>query len=720
MKLIIAEKPELGRAIANVVVENQHSSNGYISGDNDYIVVSAMGHLLKLQEPEEIDEKYKDKKVLPVDGTKAKLVPDMIKDEKNNNSYKAERLKLIGELMEEADVVINAGDPDDEGQLLIDEIIEYFGYKGDVKRVLINDNSPEKIKESFENLEDNEKYKSIGIAAGARRLADYCFGINESRLAYTKLGRFLSVGRVMTPTLALVVNRDKEIESHKKQEYLEFIADFENEENKFSLKFFPNDEFKEKLEYIDEKYIDISSREQLEEIKSKINNKYLDFSVVSKQKLEYPPLPYNLNELQADMNSKYNYSLKKTLDITQQLRDQFRLITYNRSDCQYLNTLHYDEAPDVLGIALNNINENLNLDFKLKSKCFNDENVTAHHAIIPQKTKIDLSELNQDQKNVYTAIVERYAMQFLKPVVKEEYKLNGKIAEGEFKGTFYKTIDYGYQNELYDKNIKKNDLSQTFNLDGISELTMKNSEANIVVKESKPKSRYTQASLIKDMSSISKYVKDPEIKSILLRKDEDKKGEKGGIGTPATRAAIVDKLFTKGYLREEKNKIISTELGRNFINLLPETITSPDLTAKWFLLQEEIKDGNGKIGDIADSVLNDFANRMDTAYKGVDKEVFSQARENYGKCPLCGKEVYKGKYGFYCSGYKEGCQFKLGNEAKYFNNKVTITDARAKKLINGESISVSVVGKSGSKYNEKLKLTFNKVGDKVYSNLSKK
>lgn len=716
--LIIAEKPELGRAIAEAILHSKNEQQGVIENDQ-YIVTWAFGHLLSLVEPEYYDEKYKDRfnqSTLPIYFENWKRIPSPdLKDYQGkvlqDNSYKRNRLSLIGKYLKECSTVIHCGDPDEEGQLLIDEILDYYNYQGKVYRVLINDNLPENIQKEFRNMKDNSSFRKLGDSAYARQMADKSFGINQSRWATINLKKYVYIGRVMTPTLALVVERDLAIENHKKQTYFESTFQMKIDSQKVDFLFEPKDTF-----YSDEKILDKG-------ILDKLNKKYLNHLFESirfdtNEKLKNPPLPYNATLLQAEMNSKYGYSLKKTLDITQTLRDKYKAITYNRSDCQYLRMEHFDMAKDLLLTIFENLQTSYPVDYKIKSKCFNDSKVSAHHGIIPQNHKVDLNAMTQDERNVYKAIAERYIMQFLPSLRRNECHSQIEIDEGTLKYTSSYITDEGYTKYFKSKQENNNETLKPFFNYGVYQGIVKDCIIN--EKETKPLRKYTQSLLIKDMCGISKYVKDPVIKKALKDKDQGKEGENGSIGTVATRAAIIDGLLTKGYLEEQNKNIVSTNLGRTFINMLPKNLITPDNTALWWMKQEQIKIGELDVNAVQKSVVDEFMANKDTMYIG--KAELKEQRQSYGNCPNCGKPIYryktkKNEIIYCCSNSKENCGLCIPEKMKRFNDVIIISESKLKKLLSGKEIKSELTSKAGKKYMAKLKLEIKPYNGKMYPNL---
>lgn len=510
--LIIAEKPELGRAIAAAIDGNGREVRGVIRKQN-VIITWAYGHLLRLCEPDEYDARYKKwkKEDLPICFENWKLVPD---------GNKKDRVEQIMALMQECDQIIHAGDPDDEGQFLIDEILDYAQNEKPVKRVYINDNTPANIKKAFHALIDNdEKLRAVGRSAYARAVADYVVGINYSRLFSLLLRRKgMSVGRVQSPTLGLIVMRDEAIDNHVKQKYYELQSDGHIQEPDTTITF----QLKPKSELLDDgKHIlhrnimeDIE-REILSkpEQKVKIDEKFMDVK---------PPLPFNLAKLQAHMNARYGFDLSKTDQITQTLRDRYQAITYNRSDSQYLKEEHFQEADKVLPHVMNKLNETYPVDYKLHSECFNDKYVTAHHAIIPTLSDFNIAQLLPDERRVYEEICRYYIMQFLPPIRKRQLSAVIKTEYGDLRATSTYVLDEGYKKYFTpekEESAEDEENDSRFDLPkGTYPINLISSE--IQEKETNPPKRYTQASLIRDMTSIAKYVQDKEIKDILKKKDK--------------------------------------------------------------------------------------------------------------------------------------------------------------------------------------------------------
>lgn len=682
-KLVIAEKPMLARDIARAITGKNVSETAHlpISG-NGYTVCACAGHLLELVEPDSIDPKWGKPwslDVLPIE------VHDWPKEPTED---KKSLVDEIAGLLESCDSVIAAGDPDDEGQLIVDELLDYLGYTGKVERVYVNDNIEKNIVKAFDSLVPNDTCRGAGNAAYARQMADMCFGVNETRLATKRLGGLFTVGRVQTPTLGLVVMRDKAIEHHVTRKFYELLAQGASDAGTLIFKFKPGKEL-----LAGEKHL--FTRDALDTLKGKLDGCVLPFETTVSKKQENPPLPYNLTVLLSDMSKRFGFTAAKTQQITQDLRDKYKAITYNRSDSQYLKEEHREQAPAVLAQAMKNLGVSWPLDFSLRSKAFNDKNVTAHHGIIPQEAEAPVSKMTADEAKVYTAICERYAMQFLPPAAYDVSESTADVDGGTLALTVKRLSDAGFKTVF--GNVSDNDEQEDSDAENpwvpAGSHTLSGISCSITEKETTPPKPYTEGTLIADMASIAKYVKDPEVREILKRKDDGKKGEHGGIGTTATRSSIIENLKNRGYLEEKKGKVHATDKAKAFYALLPPEIRGADVTARWWLIQQDIADGKADVNALQDSVIEVFDSHRETAYAGAS--IAGAGKAVVGKCPRCGKDVIKTGSIYACSSIKNekqedgtwkevaGCGFKLfGFCTKKF------TEKQAASLLSGKAVSL--------------------------------
>ena len=706
MKLIIAEKKELAEAIvAAIPGDKKYNGNSIIVGD--YITCWIYGHVLAYKEPEEIDPSLKK-------WTLESLPIYFSKWDKKPLPQKIELFNTVKELIHSNQVteIIHAGDGDSEGQYLVDEVLEYCSNKKPVKRLIINDNTLGGVKKAFSKIDDNSNYIPLGKSAEARAIADMIVGFSLSRYYSIINNAKLSVGRVQTPTMALVVNRDNEIKNHIKEKYYNLQLKTNVNNLDIDLKYYAKERVTDKSIY--------------EELINKIGDKVSKLTVTKKENYKATPLPYNLSDLESDAATLFKYSAKKTMDITQSLRDKYKAITYNRSDCRYLSEEHFKEAPNLIPIVAQKLNFVANFNFTEKSNCFNDKYVTAHHGIIPTESG-NFEEFSEDEKNIYKLIAERYFIQFLEKIKVEKTEAKTEIEENIFKKSSTKILEPGYTKyfKVLDNEDEKEEEIEEKIENSLSEIPageyqIEVSQTNFFIeeKETVAKKPYTEATLIRDLNNIAKYVIDPEIRELLKSKDKDKKDVNGSIGTTATIPGILEGLIEKGFLTRKEEKIVSTELAKEYLKILPESLKTPDVTALWWSIQEKIARGEAKVEDLTLSVLEDVKTIINSEHKTISSEFSRQKQEKeiIGVCPKCGSPIYEGEKNFYCSGYKTGCDFKLWKKIKVFNQKeVTITNQDAKTLLNKGTILITgLTNKAGKKYKANFKLEIN---DK-YVNLS--
>ncbi len=688
--LFIAEKPELGRAIADAISSNQSKQDGYIKVE-DSIVTWCFGHLLRLKNPDEYDSNLKkwsfDTLPLPIKSMQLKPIEG-----------KTKQINTVKDLIKQASVIVNAGDPDEEGQLLVDELLLYLKqdpYSSNVKRILINDNTSKAVQKSLANLKPNSEFKGLNDSAYCRSVADYKYGLNLTR-AYTLKAKennnssVLSVGRVQTPILNLVYTREKEVKSHVKEVFYNLKTD-----NNFIFNI-PKERQEDKL------CKDVSYIEEIKQQASS-NNDFKITSIEIKKEEVAPLLPYNLLELQADANRRYKLKPDTVKDITQSLREKHKAITYNRSDCQYLTDEHYEQKDEVINSIKSNLDifSSLEVDTGLKSKAFNNKNVSAHHGIIPTVNNVDTSKLTRDELNIYTLIAKRYLIQFLPNRVNEKTKYtainNTKL---EFNATTSKTLSLGWQ-EFYfgkeaidkDESKTKEENSQTYSYKQGEPANF--SAFNIAKGETKPKTLYTFATLLKQLTNVTPYVKDAKIKALFKEKDKDKKGESGGIGTPATRDAIIKNLFDRNFLQEQKGKIVTTSLGKEFLECLPESAKSVDLTALWAEKQSDIKANKLTTDEFIKEIDLVVESEVETI-KNTNLNIKSNQELGKHKCKTCNVQnvVKTGKYGKFETCPKCRTIYKDENKTKAEVSNHSCPSCKEGKLIRRPSKKKNKQGKT--------------------------
>ena len=722
MKLIIAEKPQLGQAIADALPGHGEKKDGVIQ-KGDYTIIWAYGHLLTLKEPEDYDEKYKDWSIddLPIYFENWGMKIGDSSDKKPGQQSKSARVKQIGSLLKQAECVIHAGDIDEEGQLLIDELLRWFSYSGPVWRLDTSNTAEAALQKALKKLKNNKECEADGWSAFGRELSDAVFGFNLTRYFTVKNnGVFLPIGRVQTPTLGLVVQRDSLIESHKKVLYYELFADLSVKGKSIKTRFVPDPE---NPSLTDGKFL---NRVYLDKKALQINRKsYPEVSVKKEFFKQYPPLPFNLTKLTSYCSKKWGYNPDDVMKITQSLRENHKAITYNRSDCQYLSSEHFKEAPETLKVVSANLGVSASgFDTMLKSRCFNDANITAHFAIIPTAEKVDIKKMTDRERNVYLAICNYYLVQFLPPATKERTVLTVDLDNGEMlKATSVSVRQPGFLSFLSDAGSEEEvgeDTDENNELSKIPDGSYSGSVTGTEVKEkeTKPPARYTQASLAEDMTRIAKYVDDPEIKKLLLEKDKDKKGENGSIGTSATRPFIITQLIARGYLTEKKEGkrtvLISTPKGRDFYAALPNEIKKADMTAKWWTIQEDIKTGTATPQQMAKDVLATVSSVISSGVGSLNNATayaYGGTGVVLGTCPVCGGSVIETERAYSCSNKDCTCVFFKDNKLlKSVGKKMTasivksliskgrapLTDCKSAKT--GNTFSCDLVVTYGEKY----------------------
>lgn len=656
--LFIAEKPQLAQAIAEAYTDKPKRGKGFIDVGNNIKITWCFGHMLSLKSPEDHDPKINA-------WSKNSLPFSMLKNyEYKISEGKEEQLNIILDLMKKYDTIVHAGDPDDEGQRIVDSILEFSKAKNKtVKRVLINDFNTQVVKKELGRMQENDKFFNLSQRALSRVVADQIFGFNLT-VAYTvKNGMLLNVGRVATPILALIVNREKAHKNHAESYYYNLFAKISNG---IELEYQAPKEMKNEDGNIDDKSqleaiaLEVKGRAQVEEYRDEITKKQ-------------PPLLYNLLKLQADCSKLYGYTPIETQDITQTLREKYRLITYNRTDSQYLNDEHHEEAPEVIEAIINNLTDykKLELDSSQKTRVFNTKKVTNHHAIIPTIAKPQMSLLTEKEKTVYELIAKRYLAQFMAYREVQTQQLTIDVNGHKFKITSSNTIKRGWLDLVADESEKEKPRFPEFQKGDYVDI-----EGNEIKKsKTKPPRLYTEDSLLEDLTRVARYVSDPELKTVLIDRDKGKEGEQGGIGTPATRAGIIENLKTNEFIELKGKNLIATEKGHRFYEILPQNLKSPDLTAKWEIHLEQIENGEKTYDEFIEELNNVVT--QDINYIFEKTEFFGEVTP----CLNCGqatKRFEKNKQvRYYCSDCKVG--FKKDESGKLYKLEAELTKYKCKK-----------------------------------------
>lgn len=652
--LVIAEKPSVARDIAKVL-KCTKKGDGYLYNDT-YIISWAIGHLVTLYEPEQYDEKLKkwDMATLPI-------IPNVIKIKPIKNTYA--QFKILDSLikMDSVEELICATDSGREGELIFRYIYDYTKCKKPFKRLWISSMTDDAIKDGFKNLKDGKQYDNLYYSAKCRSEADWLVGINASRAFTIKFNTLLSIGRVQTPTLAILVEKQKEIDNFKVEQYFEIEAIFKTLDDTNQIY---------KGIFIDEKnQTKILNKNKADNILNEIKNeKAIVENIENEVKKQPPPLLYDLTELQRDCNKKFSYSAQKTLSIAQNLYEKRKLITYPRTDSRYLSE---DIKPKLNHILqkLNTVQEYskfltyvLNLEkLPVTKRIIDNSKVTDHHAIIPTVTNINISTLSQEEKNVYDLIARRFIAVFYPNYVYSITKITTKVNLHKFltKGTTI--IDEGFTklNVNTEKDKKQEDILPKLQK-GQNVLIQK---AQVLTKKTTPPKPYNEATLLSAMENAGRFIENEDLKEQL---------KESGLGTPATRASIIERLIKVGYVERKGKSLIPTQKGITLIEVVPKELKSPETTGKWEKGLSSISKGNMDkqkfMGSICRYVnfLVDYAKNTkmtmpfdEEQYKKYKKSDKYQQLEKFGKCPLCNNDILENSKSFYCSNWRSGCKFTM-------------------------------------------------------------
>lgn len=675
-RLFIAEKPSVAKVIAESLGIKEKQSNYIICKDDSYITW-CFGHMFELEEPDEylpddVPLNNKGKKIwrledLPIFPAEFKLV---------EKSEVKEQLKAIKKLLKDAPEIVHCGDPDREGQLLVDEVLTEYKVKAPVKRYWANAQDKASVDKALSNLEDNSKYFLFGEAAKYRGYADWIVGINLTRAYTIKARSLVTMGRVQSPTLKLVVDRDRTIANFKSVDYFKIFA-LQNLENNEDLKF-TSELITKDLDCTNENDL-IIDKSKADEIISviKVNTGTIE-SFNKKLKQKFQPLGYSLADITLKCSSLYGFSAKKTLDVCQSLYEK-KFTTYPRTDCKYLPELQYNESGEVLDtIAQNNpMFKDLvaNTDRSIHSKTWNSEKTTAHHAIIPTLAKGDFNSLTDDEKNVYNLVAINFIEQFYHAKEFYEIEIISKIDKYSFKSSGTLLLNEGWevcekilkQKKSSDKEKEENISKELLKIDSLEKGAKTNCfDAQIKSAKTQPPEKFTEGSLIKAMENIYKYIDDEKLRKML--KDGD------GIGTSATRAGIISELKRKNYLKESGKFIVSTDVGQKAVDLIPDKIKSPVLTAIFEGLLSQIEDSSIDSKDFLakqeDLVRTEIENVKNKTISAPSEKSKAQVSSKF-KCKVCGKglirresKTKKGVFWWGCSGYPECKQTYFDDKGK--------------------------------------------------------
>jgi DNA topoisomerase-3 len=639
--LVLAEKPSVGRELAKILHCNQ-KGNGCLVGPR-HIVTWALGHLVTLADPEVYSEKYKTWKMedLPMLPSKMELV--VIKETAKQFGAVRNLLK-----MPEVDELIIATDAGREGELVARWILQKCGFRKPVKRLWISSQTEKAIREGFAHLRPGQEYENLFASAECRAEADWLVGLNVTRALTCKYNAQLSAGRVQTPTLALVVERENEIRRFVPKDYWTVQLSV----NGFSLQWQDRASGSRR----------IFERSRAAEIVAKVTGQNGTVVEVKKEaKKELPPLAYDLTELQRDANRKYGLAAKTTSSLMQRLYENHKLVSYPRTDSRYLSEDIVATLPERLkAIAIGPYADMARNILKGKivatKRLVDNTKVSDHHAIIPTEEPVYLSKLSADELKVYDLIAKRFLAVLLPPFEYEQTTVKLEVA-GELFGAQGKIVKSKGWRSVYEGSGKWEDESdpeeEAQTLPAINQGDMlKVLAAKSIPGKTKPPARYTEATLLSAMEHPGKNIEDRRLREVME--------STGGLGTPATRAEIIEKLFGSFYMERNGKEIIPTSKGVQLVGLVPPELKSPELTAKWERQLTEIGKGRAVRSEFIRGIRS-YATQLVATVTG-SSQTFKHDNLTRVKCPDCGKFLLqvKGKRGemYVCQdrecGYRQG------------------------------------------------------------------
>ncbi|NLB52014.1 MAG: DNA topoisomerase III [Syntrophomonadaceae bacterium] len=614
--LVLAEKPSVAREIARVL-NCQSKNKGYIEGPK-YIVTWALGHLVTLCEPHDYDEKYKqwrleDLPMLP-DRMKLKTIRQV------NHQYRVVKSLMIRKDVNELIIATDAGR---EGELVARWIIDKANCKKPIKRLWISSQTDAAIKEGFARLKPGSEYNNLYQAAVCRAEADWLIGLNVTRALACKHNAQLTAGRVQTPTLAMIVNREKEIQEFKPVDYWTLRADFGEYFGDWRDK-------KGQGRIFDEaKARELASRLQGQD------GVITSLNISSKS--EAPPLAYDLTELQRDANRRLNFSAQKTLSVLQDLYEQHKLVSYPRTDSRYISS---DIVP-TLPARLKAMGVGPYADFAgalLKKKLnpgkrlVDNSKVSDHHAIIPTEQPLNLGKLNTDEKKLYDLIARRFLAVLYPPHLYEQVTIITTVNSEAFHSRGKRTKEMGWKAVTTVIAEKENDSAQEIPLQNLTSQQQGEGKQVKSLKTNKarttPPPRFTEATLLTAMESPGKYIEDEELRETI-------KGR--GLGTPATRAEIIEKLINSFYVERRGKSLVPTDKGIQLIALAPDSLRSPEMTAEWEQRLNDIAVGKGNRSEFIRGIRESAVEMVQKVI--ADDATFKATNVSRSKCPSCGKNM---------------------------------------------------------------------------------
>ena len=681
-KLIIAEKPSLARNIASAL-NIRVNKEGYMENEK-YIVSWAFGHLFKLRDVDGyVGEKRKWSEI------KLPFFPEKFEFDLKNDSGIKKQYKILKNLInsKEVDEIVNAGDADREGQIIVDIIIDTIKTNKKIKRLWLPEQTEETIRKAVNNLEDNFKYRNLHNEGLARTYMDWLMGINLTRYISLKSNMLFPVGRVLIPVIKYIYDRDLTIKNFIPEKY--FTIENETMCNGTLLKLI-----------CDKKY-NLLELEKAKSYSYELNrNKGIVKDIIEKEIILNPPKLFSLSKLQSKLSKENKISFAKSLETIQKLYEK-GFITYPRTNTEYLAEEEKDKVKELIKLY-----SDYRLEFKDSKKIFDSSKIESHSAVMPTLKIPDMNSLNLEEKIIFETIRNRFISNFLKEqtiINQTEIKIAVRNEIFNLKGKSIKQEGFlKYENQKIDNKLPYFEINQKIDVD-----------FKVVDKLTVPPKKITEENL-------SNYLKNP-FRNEKNQENEDDTQEyreimKGiEIGTEATRTGIIENAKKYGYITSEKQNFSITEKGIKLIELLDLLHINlyVEKTVEFSMLQKDIYNNRKNINDIIEKTKSELQNIIN---QDIEVEKLEKEMEVIGKCPKCNSNIYENSKSYYCSNYKNGCKTSLWKEANYFGQKIKISKDNAKKLLSGEQVVFKIKSKSGKEYNAHFGIEIN--GD--YLNLQRK
>ena len=675
----------MGEKIATHLFPHAKKKYGYYETDNEYITW-AIGHIVSLAKPQVYDPALKqwDMSLLPI-------IPTMFKYETSDDKRK--QMQLIKQLADQSHTIVNCCDAGREGQYIHDLIYKHLNLSQPVQRLWAASLTPEGLKRAYSRLQNNMDYQSLYHAADCRSRSDWLVGMNLTRALSIKHGVTLHVGRVKTPTLSLIYDRTKEIESFSSRTYYQVKALFDQDGEQYEGTWTGGD--------IDDK----AKADRLADKVKREQGRITEYEITTEK--TPPPKLYDLSLLEQEASKKFNMTVKEVDQVAQTLYEKHEAITYPRTNSNYLTTDDYNQVMH----SFKQLKEKFKTPVvanaqeqyvhpKVK-RLFNNSKVEDHHAIIPTGW-FAVNKLTDQEKNVYFLIVQKFLAQFFPSAHARRHRIKTEVESETFESSFKVETDKGWK-VVYqkDKQEKADDeLDKEPVLDDTKPVHCTDAFAKEVI--TKPPKPFTEATLIKAMESAGKKLDDEQLRDAM---------KESGLGTPATRSGILEELKKGGYIEVKKRSIAITEKGTLLIELIRSTkmkiLTSAELTGEWEKQLNFISKGKGNPDQFMDHIINFTKLGVEEVKQMPSKK--AAFHTSVGTCPHCGEPVIEGKKAYGCSAWKEGCKFKIWKES--FRKKLPLSSIE-QLLTKGETNVLSFTSKNNKKYTAKLKLK-----DKATGNL---